>query len=322
MPELSGTAAAFLAAAGCDPRSAAAIAGDLSARSYFRVAHGPGTAILMDASGEPASVPRFLHVTDWLLANDFSAPRVLAQDTSAGLLLLDDFGSRGATKLLARDPAFRTRFYDDCIDLLLALRAAPAPDLPCPSAAELARWTALADEFYPGADTATLSAFRAALETVLAEVAAPPTVSLRDFHADNIMWLPDRSGLARFGLLDYQDAFLVHPVYDLVSLLTDARTEVSREQRAQGIATYAARSGDEPQALATAFAAYSAQRNLRILGIFTRAARQGKPHHLPKLARVHGYLAEALEHPAFAAVRYPTLAALPDPAAAARALAS
>ena len=107
---------------------------------------------------------------------------------------------------------------------------------------------------------------------------------------------------------------LAHPVYDLVSLLTDARSEISRDTRREYFALYARASGDDIEMLGEAFAAYSLQRNLRILGIFHRAAKvDGKTHHLPKVPRVYRYLKEALEHPRFASLRPHLAKALPEP---------
>ena len=126
--------------------------------------------------------------------------------------------------------------------------------------------------------------------------------------------MPERTGVRRLGLLDYQDAFLTHPIYDVVSLLTDARTDIEPEFRAQMIEAYAQRTGRDLAAVKLAFAAFSAQRNLRILGIFARSAsRDGKPIHLPKLPRVHAYLIEALQHPVFVSVADDAIAAIPPP---------
>ena len=122
------------------------------------------------------------------------------------------------------------------------------------------------------------------------------------------MWLPERQGIRRHGLLDYQDAILTHPVYDLVSLLTDARRFVSPELREEMIATYIARSGDDADAFRRAFSAFSAQRNLRILGIFARAGR-----HMSLLPNVFQYFSEALDHEMFSRVRDSVRHAVPEP---------
>lgn len=270
----------------------------------------------MDAPPD-GSTTAFVAMTEWLRAAGLSAPEIFCARPEAGLLILEDLGDAKVSSLLSVER--RPEIYDACLDLLLHIRACKPPPLARPDARTLAAWTTLADEWYPGADPHALSRFRAVLETVLEEfVAVPPAVSLRDFHADNLMWLSDRERFRRLGLLDYQDAFLTHPVYDLVSLLTDARTDVPRSLREEILKEYARRSGNEPEALASAFAAFSAQRNLRILGIFARAAvRDGKSFHLTKMPRVFGYLSEALEHPIFDEVCDDLLSGLPAPQAGA-----
>lgn len=314
---------AFLADAGWAGARRSAIAGDLSARRYARLTLGTETAVLMDAAGDVTSTAAFVKIARWLLGTGLSAPRILAESAELGLLLLEDLGSLPVSRILEDNPGRMTGMFGDCLELLLHIRHGPPPaGLRRPGAAELAAWTTLADEHYPGVSPGQLDPFRSVLETVIGAEADPPAVSLRDFHADNLMWLAGRQGFRRFGLLDFQDAFLAHPVYDLVSLLTDARIDVPGPVREATISRYAHLSGDDPDVLTRAFSAYSAQRNLRILGIFARAAtRDGKRHHIAKLPRVHGYLAEALAHPVFARVRDGVLVALAPPDMAMRALA-
>lgn len=295
----------FLAAAGWGDAKRTPLAGDMSPRRYSRLNGAMRSAILMDANDPQAA---FVRMTAWLRALDLSAPKLLADDAENGLLLLEDFGDLSLTRFLAREPGQVESVYRDCVRLLVTIRFADSPRLNCPDANELVGWTDMARHF-PGTDDAALAPFRARLRELLDEALAEDvTVSLRDFHADNLMWLPERGGVRRFGLLDYQDAFLTHPCYDLVSLLTDARTEVPRAVRDFGIRVWLDRSGDAPGPFRQAFAAVSAQRNLRILGLFAKAGR-----HLSALTRVHGYFCEALEHPAFDRVREETLAALPEP---------
>lgn len=321
MPEIDAQIAAFLADSGWSGARLVPVAGDLSQRRYFRLDRGVGdTAILMDATADPASARKFRDVGKWLLTAGLSAPELLADAADKGLLIVEDFGDQTAGARLSVSRGFATGFYDACIDLLLEIRHMRPPALHRPDAAELAGWTELAATHYPGADAVAQREFRAVLETALRPFLDHPVVSLRDFHAENLMWLPDREGIARLGLLDFQDAFLTHPVYDLVSLLTDARTQVPRLTRETCIQTYSSRSGDDAEGLEAAFALFSAQRNMRILGIFARAARSGKPRHLTKLPRVHTYLAEALEHPVFDAVRGAVLDGLPDPQTVTKAL--
>lgn len=305
---------AILADAGWQKATRQALAGDLSSRRYMRLTNGDQTAILMDAN---ESMEAFRDMTRWLRNAGFSAPQILADHAKEGLILLEDFGD---TSLNARNGDY-AEIDMLCIDLLLALRAETPPDLSCPDAEALVAWTEEADHFYVQGETSALQPFRAVLQDALQQaLTITPTLSLRDFHADNVMWLPDRQEIKRLGLLDYQDAFLTHPVYDLVSYLTDARVDISPVRRAKVLSIYLDRSGDDWRTFTTAFAAFSAQRNLRILGIFAKAAKQGKRHHLPKLPRVHCYLIEALNHDLFRDVKAETIAALPDPVSIVEAL--
>ena len=304
----------FLESQGWDGATFQPVAGDLSQRSYFRLSRSGRTAILMNAENDRASVPPFLKMTAWLRQAGLSAPGILGADADNALLLLEDLGPVPASEMMS-DPNAQAEVLDACIEILLAIRNAPPPPLHCPGPERLCEWTRVADEHYPGADSGALDEFRVALKDVLSRLLAEGcTVSLRDFHADNLMPLPHREGVARLGVLDYQDAFLTHPVYDLVSLLTDARVEVPPALRARYIERYASVSGDALATLRTAFAAFSAQRNLRILGIFHRAARDhGRTHHLPKVPRVYRCLMEATEHDVFRDVRGILCAGLPAP---------
>ena len=290
------------------------VAGDLSARNYVRLSLGGATAIVMDSSNERSSLPAFVRMTHWLRDIGLSAPRLLKDSQTEGFLLLEDLGEHSVSQRLSRPTETRATL-DACLNLLLTIRHAAAPKLSTPKVKELCDWTTLADDYYPGANKHELDSLRAFLETILARHATKqPTVSLRDFHADNLMWLPEKLGVAKLGLLDYQDAMLTHPVYDLVSLLTDARTSISPDLRADYVKEYSRASGDDLSHLKEAFSAVSIQRNLRILGIFHRASvEHGKHHHLPKIPRVYGYLKEALEHPTFAKLAPQLRIALPPP---------
>ena len=286
------------------------IAGDLSSRAYQRLMLDGRSCILMDAGNDAASTHRFLEMSEWLCGNGYSAPKAIAQNPSNGLLLLDDFGD----EQLSKRPDANEQM-SRCLSLLADIRTKKPPKLPCPSAHELARMTGLAVH-YPGADAPAIEAFQKHLALCIERVNEnrQPSVSLRDFHTENIMWLADKSGLKCLGLLDFQDAILVHPVYDLVSLLTDARRSVSSPDRQSLIKEYAKITGDELVDLQEAFAVYSAQRNLRILGIFANAAiNLGKHHHVPNIPRVFNYLTEALEHSVFQDAGRELLAALPKP---------
>lgn len=343
--------AAFLAAGGWDPGAARPLAGDASNRRYLRIPAAPGRpgAVLMDAPpGRGEDVRPFLAVTHWLRAQGLSAPEVLGADLARGFLLLEDLGDALFTPLLAREAAREAELYGAAVDLLAELAQAPAPEMIGPpdcrlplgayDRAVLAREAALIREWWMpaagGPVTAGLAAeFDALVAGATAAVAeAREVVVLRDYHADNLVWLPERAGAARVGLLDYQDALAGHAAYDLVSLLEDARRETSDALREAMLVRYLdRRPGLDRAAFGAAYAALGAQRNLKIVGIFARLAlRDGKPRYLAMIPRVWGHLRRDLAHPALAPlaawvarhVPPPEPAALARVAAAARAKAA
>jgi hypothetical protein len=156
-----------------------------------------------------------------------------------------------------------------------------------------------------------LAALTAALST---HADGPRVLILRDFHADNLLWLPGRAGLARVGLLDFQLGQLGQPGYDLVSLLQDARRDVTAVTETRCVAQFAAAIGADPEVFAAHYATLGAQRALRILGVFTRLALvDGKPRYLALIPRVWGQLQQNLAHPSLADLRSVCDALLPLP---------
>jgi aminoglycoside/choline kinase family phosphotransferase len=310
---MSERVAEFLRGTGFANASSAPVAGDLSARRFDRLTQQGRSAILMDAGAGDTSTADFLRISTWLRDLGLSVPEIYAADPDQGLALLEDFGDAKLADLVRSTPSRQPGLYTSVLDALVILHDAPPLPLARPDATTLTDATALADDWYPGADPSALAEARAALAPVLSHVLdAPPRVSLRDFHAENILWLPDRPGRRAAGLIDYQDAFLIHPVYDLMSLATDARIDVPPTLRDDLFARFAAATDLKDARLA--FDALAVQRNLRIIGIFARAARRdGKRQHLSALPRVWGYLTDALRNPALSAVRAPLLKGLPAP---------
>lgn len=319
---------AFLADSGWGGARRAPLAGDASARRYERLFQDTATAILMIMPpGSGLSPVPFLGVTRWLRSAGFSAPEIVAAAPEAGLVLLEDFGDDTFARLCAADPAIAEGLYAAAIDTLVALQRMPPPAgdatwAPPPYDLALAlREARLAVEWYlpaatgapaPPGLTADYEALVAAAATPL--FAVPPVAVMRDYHAENLLWLPARAGLARVGLLDYQDLLLGHPAYDLVSLLDDARRDVGPALRAAMRARYLAGSGGDPEALDLAGATLSAQRNLKILGLFTRLARRdGKLRYLDLLPRVWEHLERNLRHPALAPLADFVIRTLPAP---------
>ncbi|MFD2173044.1 aminoglycoside phosphotransferase family protein [Rhodobacter lacus] len=305
----------FLAAEGWGDAARAPLAGDASARRYERLTRGRETAVLMIAPpGE--EFKRFLRVDAWLLAQGFSAPQVLAAAPEAGLMLLEDFGDAVLARLMAHQPEDQPALYGAITDFLIALHACPAPDFVAPlNGPALADLVGLVPQWYPCADPAA-AADLAPLIAALHAKTEPfsPVMCLRDFHAENVIWLPDRAGPARLGLLDFQDAVAADPAYDLVSALQDARRDVPEAIERQERARYAALRGFDPEGFGASYALLGAQRALRILAIFARLCLAGgKPHYLALMPRVWGYLQRNLAAPSLAPLRHAVAAALVPP---------
>ena len=299
-------APAFLAAAGWGDADILPLAGDASFRRYFRVVAPDRRAVLMDAPA-PHEDPRpFLAVAEYLVRHGFSAPRTLAADLGSGLVLLEDFGDARMREVLDAAPERESRIYADAVDLLAELHRKSAAPVPAYDMREYQREAGLLVDWYAPALGLQVDAdgYRAAWEAALRPVAAVrPVTVLRDYHAENIMLIDGREGVAGLGLLDFQDALAGHPAYDLVSLLQDARRDVDPVLEADMLARYRAATFPAP-GFDDAYWLLGAQRNAKIVGIFTRLwRRDGKPRYLDYLPRVWRYLERDLAQPALAPVR-------------------
>jgi aminoglycoside/choline kinase family phosphotransferase len=285
----------FLDRAGWGGAEILPLAGDASFRRYFRVVGPDGTAVLMDAPPLHEDSRPFLAVADHLHQLGFAAPRILARDLEEGLILLEDFGDDRMREALDTDPSREDAIYAQAIDLIRDLHKHPAGDLSPYDMTVYQREAALFPEWYmPAVGLDVAPGYREAWDEALAPVARDQsTTVLRDYHAENIMLLPDGS----LGLLDFQDALAGHPAYDLVSLLQDARRDVSPELEARMLAYYGSLDS-------AAYALLGAQRNAKILGIFTRLwKRDGKARYLAFQPRMWTYMERDLQHPALAPVK-------------------
>ncbi|MBM3605283.1 MAG: tRNA (adenosine(37)-N6)-threonylcarbamoyltransferase complex ATPase subunit type 1 TsaE [Alphaproteobacteria bacterium] len=301
--------AGFVAAAGWGEAQVVPLAGDASARRYFRLHRGDDRAVLMDDPGD--SMGAFLAVTGWLSDRGFGAPAILAQDTVQGLALVQDLGDDLMARVLEDDPALAPVAYDRIVDLLADLHRHPVPDfIPALDGAALADQVGLF-ALYPQALGLEAPQIGPIIAQLHAKWAAdlPPVTALRDFHAENLIW----RGAAPLGLIDYQDAVTAHPAYDLVSALQDARRDVDPAIEAAAIARYLSATGHDRARFGAAYALLGAQRNLRIMGIFTRLAqRDGKPRYLDLMPRVWSHVQRNLAHPALGPLAA-ALAGIPAP---------
>ena len=301
----------FLANAGWGGAEVRALAGDASFRRYFRIHDRGRTAVLMDAPPAHEDVRPFVNIANLLLEHGFSAPRLLAADAVEGFLLLEDFGDRLVGPVLAGEPALEDEVYGTAVQLLAELHhVAPPADLSPYDRAALLREVQLFPDWYLRAAGLAVdpdsfaAAWDEAWREALAETAARPVVVLRDYHADNLLLL-DRPGVKGLGLLDFQDALAGHPAYDLVSLLQDARRDVSPRLEERMLRHYGQVGGiADPDRFRAVYEVLGAQRNVKILGIFRRLRdRDGRSGYVERLPRVWGYLQRNLRHPALAPVR-------------------
>jgi aminoglycoside/choline kinase family phosphotransferase len=225
------------------------------------------------------------------------------------LLLLADFGDWRLREFLDEDPRREAELYELATDVLIHLHQ--HPPMPGLKPHGLDQWLeelALFTDWYCPAvglevDTA---AYRSAWTEVLGPVASDglgPVTVLRDYHAENVMLVHGREGVERFGLLDFQDALAGHPAYDLASVLEDARRDVPEDIEQAMIARYVSATG-HGQAFERAYWSLAAQRNTRILGVFTRLwKRDNKPHYRRFQPRMWGLLERDLDQPHLSPVK-------------------
>jgi len=298
----------FLARAGWDDATRRPLAGDASFRRYERLEGPKGRAVLMDAPPPHEDIGPFVRIDRYLDGIALGVPAIMAEDAEAGLLLLEDLGDAIYKRVIAAGEP-EEPLYLAAVDALVALhRVGPPIALARYDDREMTdRASLFVEWFMPLAglplDDHGRRAFVAAWRDMLPALRrVPEVVILRDYHAENLLWLPERPGLRRVGQLDFQDAMLGPATYDLVSLLEDARrdvlpatVEVCRRHYLAAFPEIA------PEDFAAAYAVAGAQRNFRILGVFCRLLRRdGKAWYQDLMDRVWGHVATDLAHPATA----------------------
>jgi tRNA threonylcarbamoyl adenosine modification protein YjeE len=341
----------FLDAAGYIDAGRKRMPGDASIRSYARLIRDDGVVILMNSPQRPdgaalydgksysaavhlaENVRPFVAIDQGLRAQGLSAPAIHHCDLDHGFLISEDFGSEGVIE--GDPPRLIAERYEAATDLLAMLHGKVLPEtLPLDGQtyaipvfdieAMLVEIGLMVEWYLPDRDAPLSEAVRAEFvamwrELLKTPLAAPKTWIIRDYHSPNLIWLADRSGIERVGVIDFQDMVLGPPSYDVVSLLQDARIDVPenielallsryiKARRAQG-------AGFDAAGFAELYAIMSAQRNTRLLGTFARLNRRdGKPHYLRHQPRIWTYLQRSLAHPALASLRDWYLAHVPPP---------
>jgi N-acetylmuramate 1-kinase len=344
---------AFLDVSGFGDAYRMRMQGDASTRIFERLTLGERTFVLMNAPRRPDGPPvrdgkpysaiahlaedivPYVAVAAGLRDLGLSAPEILHADLDHGLIVMEDFGDE---RVVAGDPPAPIEArYTTAIDLLAALHGEELPvTLPVTSEfayplpaydtdAFLIEAELLLDWYLPGAGATAMAAARAAFirlwrEALLPAIAAPPTWVLRDYHSPNLLWLAQRNGIARIGLLDFQDALIGPAAYDVASLLQDARVDVPEAMEMALLGRYvrsrlASDSDFDTAGFTRIYATLAAQRATKVLGIFARLNRRdGKPQYLRHMPRLWNYLQRSLEHSALAALKgwYATNVPAPD----------
>ena len=298
------------------------LAGDASLRRYerlFNEATGRH-AIVMDAPPEKGEDVRpFLKVAAYLRDNGLAAPEIYDADKDAGFLVLEDFGHDLFDVVCDASPDKEHDLYAAAVDVLVVLAQAPALDGAQdyhPKMLDLAlssfKWYA---EPATGHDLSDArDACAAALSPLIDSLGVGKVTILRDFHAQNLLWLPNRAAPQNVGLLDFQDAMLGHSAYDLMSLTTDARRDVSPDIQKMCVDRFVAQLSLDPVQFARDAAICSVQRNLRILMIFARMSLYfKKPHYVDLIPRVWGHLMTDLAHPDLTPVAEVITSSIPAP---------
>ncbi len=308
MSDLPQGLSEFVEHAGWGGAAVEPIPGDASFRRYFRLRRDTDeTAMLMYAPPPEEDPQPFILVAQWLSANGMRAPQIIAQNPRDGWLLTEDFGNDRMRDWLDSHPEDERAAYEGAVDALVELHKHPAGPFSPYDLPTYQREAALLTQWYCPAmgldvdDAGYDAAWEAALAPLMKRQTDPVTV-LRDYHAENIMLLGPPADNAPQGLIDFQDALSGHRAYDLVSLLQDARRDVSEELEEAMLARYEERA-EVGEHFRADYALLGAQRNAKIVGIFTRLyKRDGKPKYLAMIPRVWAAMERDLAHPALASV--------------------
>ena len=303
-PPLPQDAHEFLSRHGLTEAERVTFAADASPRSYTRLV---GQGVLLMDDRNPARFASYRQIAAHLNALGLSAPRVLQAELDPGLALVEDFGDTTYAQCLSAG-ASEEELYTLAIDALLHLHHHPrGAEIDRPSydlAMHLNELSIFAEWYAPVLQPELdLRAFDARWRGLWTEALAPvterhETLVLRDFHVDNLMLLEARAGVARCGLLDFQDAILGPSEYDVVSLVQDARRDLAPGLEDRLLGRYCDRAPNHlggSDAIRQRYALLGAQRHARILGVFVRLCqRDGKPRYLPFLPRVLSQFKSAL----------------------------
>ena len=301
----------FLISAGLKNFERIKIPGDASFRKYERIicSNSKAQYILMDSPPDKEDVKPFIKIDEILISLGLKAPKIISKNIDEGLLLLEDFGHKKFNNIFSQQPELQENLYKNAIDVLVHLfNNKQNFDIALYSKEKLISEANLLVEWYlplfHNFSKNELEHISAEYQKLIAEILDNlilnnDTLVLRDYHADNLMLLEGEPTVKTVGLLDFQDALIGNPAYDLVSLLEDARRDVPTSLQKSMIEYYCnqMKSFFDAKTFLNDYNILGAQRNLKIIGIFSRLkARDNKPVYLPLIPRVKNYLIQDLQH--------------------------
>ena len=317
MQTRDGLVDAFLAQTPWADWARTPLAGDASSRRYIRLTSGDAAVIIMDAppAANATTTSQFADIAHYLANAGLCPPEIHAHDPKTGIMVISDLGPHDFAGWLNSRPQDAALLYRAATDVILHLQSCDPPAALAQMTPDIgATMIQVTCDYYARCQGDDL---RQAVNETMQELApVADTVALRDYHAENLIWRPQHSSLARVGRLDFQDAFVAPKGYDLMSLLRDVRRDVEPALTEMVIDDYLTRSG-LPMSFRAQLACLGAQRNLRILGVFAYLAKaKNKPRYLDLMDRVWRNLQADLAHPALEALRHAVDNTLPVPTTA------
>ncbi|MGD9638835.1 MAG: aminoglycoside phosphotransferase family protein [Alphaproteobacteria bacterium] len=293
------------------------LAADASFRKYFRLTKKDFTVVLMDAPPPQEDIKPFVNIAKHLKGLGLNAPEIIAEDEKNGLILLEDFGDDTYTKLLAKGENEKD-LYRLAVDVLIELNKRPTKEatpenIPSYDDDRFINEALLLTDWYMPAlfkkpvTESVREEYIALWKDALKKVRAiPESLVLRDYHVDNLMKVKNANGLKSCGLLDFQDGLKGPMIYDLMSLMEDARRDIDQnlisEMKARYLSAFDGQNDStfiDLDDFDAAWAILGAVRHSKVIGIFTRlCVRDGKPNYLNHIPRVWKLLENSLEHSA------------------------
>ncbi|NRB10706.1 MAG: phosphotransferase [Rickettsiaceae bacterium] len=280
--------------------------GDASVRKYFRIVTENKSYIVMDCPPGLCKVEPFIKIAKHFSQIGISAPEIIHTDIKNGFIILEDFGDITIKQYIEQknDKNFKQEFLYLIIDLLIIIQNNDLPnDLKLYDNQALIKELDIFLSWYPQITgkiltDSEISEYKDIWQHILSlQEAMPKTLVFRDYHTENMMHLATRGGINQLGLLDFQDAVIGSPIYDLVSILEDARIEIERDLAINAIQYFANKKNLDYNQVLLNYHILGAQRNSRILGVFVKKSiGEGNDNYLKYIPLLLKYLEYDLSH--------------------------